>query len=143
MVPLSSLQSPTCDTLLSPAVHTRLLRIVHGHPPHAPLWLEPCLRSGPVPLPPASHLHTGPDPSPHGSAGPPGPLRALRGEATQADPPRLGEEPPHPLHPAGGQLPQRAGGCQSRVKNTLLEVRSRALHVGTNDSKPRSTTLVQ
>ncbi|GAA6217911.1 metalloreductase STEAP3 [Lates japonicus] len=58
------------------------------------------------------HLLTGPDSPARGSAGPPGSLRALHGGAAPANPPRLGEEPTHPLHPARRRLPQRAGGCQ-------------------------------
>lgn len=112
----SPLHNFTITLLSPPAVHTRLLCLVHGHPPHAPLWLGPRLRSGPVPLQPASHLHTGPDPPRHGPAGPPGSPGALCGHAAREGPPRLGEEPAHPLHAAGRRQPQRAGGCQPCVR---------------------------
>ncbi|CAB1416374.1 unnamed protein product [Pleuronectes platessa] len=84
-------------------VQSRLLRLVHGHPPRAPLRLGSRLLSGPVPLPPAPHLRTGADPPARGAAGPPGALPALRGPSAAADPPRRGEEPAPPLHGEAGQ----------------------------------------
>lgn len=90
------------DLLSPPAVHTGLLRLDHVLHPHSLIWLEPCLRPSPVRFLPASHLCTGPDPSSQRSAESPGSLHALHGQTTQNDPPRLGENSPHPLHPARG-----------------------------------------
>jgi len=103
------------------AVFSWLLCLVHGHPPHTHIWLESCLQSSPLPLLPAPHFRAGPGPSPLGPGGPPGSLRALRGRAAQTDPPRLGEEPTHPLHPADRRLPQRDRGRQQCVRKAIFD----------------------
>lgn len=110
----------TSNVFLSPpAVHAGLLRLGHGHRPHADIWMEPCLWPSPVPLLPAPYLCSGPDPPSCCPAGPPGPSPALPVRSAQTDPPRLGEDPTHPLHSARRRLPQWAGGHQPRVREAV------------------------
>lgn len=94
----------TC--LFLPTVHPGLLRLGHGHSPHAVIRMEPCLRRFPVPFLHAPHFCVGPDPPTGRAAGPPGSPPALHVQRAPKDPPRLGEDPTHPLHFAGGGQPR-------------------------------------
>lgn len=105
----------------SPAVHAGLLCLGHGHCPHTDIWMEPRLWPRPVPLLPAPYLCSGPGSPPCCPAGPPAPSSTLPVQPAPKDPPRLGEDPTHPLHSAGGRLQQWAGGCQPRVRGAVGE----------------------
>lgn len=99
--------------LFLPTVHTGLLRLGHGHSPHAVIRMEPCLWLFPVPFLPAPHFCIGADPPTPRAAGPPGSSPALHVQRAQKDPPRLEEDPTHPLH--------SAGGCQPRVRVAAVQ----------------------